>query len=249
MYVVTGASAGIGRAVAAAIASRNLGVLAVARNTKELEALAAQFRPWIKPVTADLATVDGVDKVSAAISGETVLAGVVHAAGSLVPLESYDSVKTTDLVKHFRIHVATPIALYQALVETCRIDRMVTIDSYSAASPRHGWAAYSIVKAAAQMAAKCAAQELPDTETMRIFPGAVNTRIVDTVLASKTETAKAFSGMLERGEFAEPHEIATFITSLLIDATTDLLRTHESWDYNCPAHRETVCRLQQASNS
>lgn len=244
MYIVTGASTGIGRAVAAAIASRKLCVLAVARSTEALESLAAQYQPWIKTVTADLATVDGITRVSAATSGEPAIAGVVHSAGSLVPLEPYHSIQPTELVEHFRLHVGAPLALYQAVASTHTIARMVFIDSYSAASPRHGWAAYSIVKAAAQMAAKCASQELSGTDTIRVFPGAVKTRLVDSVMSSNTETAKSFAGMLERGEFAEPPEVAEFITSLLVDATKDLLRASESWDYNSQADRERVSRLQ-----
>ena len=245
MYIVSGASTGIGRAVAAAIASRKLTVMAVARSAEKLESLAEQYHPWIRTVAADLASAAGINKVSAAISGENAIAGIVHSAGSLVPLEPYDSIQATALVDHFRIHVGAPLALHQSIANEHNIDRVVFIDSYSAASPRHGWAAYSIVKAAAQMAARCASQELSDSGIIRVFPGAVKTRIVDEVMKSDTETAKAFASMLDRGELAKPHEVAEFISSLLIDAPVDLLQTRESWDYNCDADRATVIRLQR----
>jgi benzil reductase ((S)-benzoin forming) len=145
-----------------------------------------------------------------------------------------------ELVDHFRIHVAAPISLYQSLAKTSHIKRMVFIDSYSASTARLGWSAYSIVKSTAQMAAMCAAQELDQTDTIRVFPGAVNTRVVDSVLASDTESAKAFAGMQKRGELAEPDEVASFIVKLLVDAPDDLIRSQPAWDYNAPDDRASL---------
>ena len=81
------------------------------------------------------------------------------------------------------------------------------------------------------MAAKCASQELLTTDSIRVFPGAVSTRLVNKVMESNTETAKTFAAMLERAEFAEPNEVARFISSLLLDAPDDLLQTRQN-NYN-----------------
>lgn len=240
MYIVTGASFGIGRAVAAALASRGLRVAAVARSADLLDSLAAQCHRSVTPVVADLATDAGIGQVVAATADESGIEGLVHSAGSLVPLEPYQSLHPDELVDHFRIHVAAPISLYQSLAKKTRIKRMVFIDSYSASTARLGWSAYSIVKSAAQMAAMCAAQELDQTDTIRVFPGAVNTRVVDSVLASDTESAKAFAGMQKRGELAEPDEVASFIVKLLVDAPDDLIRSQPAWDYNAPDDRASL---------
>ena len=66
-------------------------------------------------------------------------------------------------------------------------------------------------------------------------------------MQSNTETATAFAAMAERGELAEPHEVAEFIASLLVDAPKDLLQTRESWDYNSEADRQQVGRLQRTN--
>jgi benzil reductase ((S)-benzoin forming) len=240
VYIVTGASTGIGRAVAMNLAAREFRVVAVARSEERLKSLATESGPNLSFVSADLATSDGIDRVAAAMANEADIAGIVHAAGSLVPLEPFQKIDSAELVEHFRIHVAAPIALYQALARSHRVRRMLFVDSYSASSGRLGWAAYSIVKSAAQMAARCAAQELGETDTIRVFPGAVNTRIVDAVLASETETATTFAGMLERGEFAEPNETAAFLVAILVDASDELIRSREAWDYHSPEDRAAV---------
>lgn len=89
----------------------------------------------------------------------------------------------------------------------------------------------------------CAWEELPQTRSIRVFPDAVNTQIVAAVLASNTETAATFAGMLERGEFTEPNEVAGFIAALLVDAPDALLTSREAFDDNRPEDRQLLEQL------
>jgi len=134
------------------------------------------------------------------------------------------------------LHVAAQILLYQRIAQRTSVARMFFIDSYSASQPRDGWAAYSIVKSAAQMAARCASQELEDTTVVRVLPGAVQTRVVDTIRASGTKTGELFEEMLKSGKVAQPAAVASFIVSLLVDASDETLRSIEAWDYNNSEH-------------
>lgn len=232
IYIVTGATRGIGRAVAIELVKRGFRVVAAGRSTGLLNSLSEACGSRLKAVQADLTTSAGIEKLRACVENETEIDGVLHSAGSLVLLEPYDRIDTDELADHFRIHVGAPIALFQSVRQSCLITRMLFIDSYSASTARSGWPAYSIVKAAAQMAARCAVQELPETLSVRVFPGAVNTQIVDRVLASDTETASTFASMLEKGEFAEPGEVAKFLVALLVDASDELLCSRSVFDYN-----------------
>lgn len=243
VYVVSGASAGIGRAVTLALAERGLLVVAAARSEKKLLALASSHPQFITPVVADVGTADGIDRIARSTDRSSNVAGIIHCAASLVVPQGYDEIDATELTDHFRIHVASPIALSQAIIRRHPVGRMVFVDSYSANTPRDGWGAYSVVKSAAQMAARCAQQELPKTESIRVNPGAVNTQIVDAILSSKSAAAETFAAMLERGEFAEPSDAAAFIVSLLVDATTDILNQQESWDYNSSDDQTTIANL------
>ena len=232
LHVVTGATRGIGRAVALELTSRGLPVIAVGRALTHLESLAEAAGALLTGIQANLATEAGIERVRSSIPPQSQIGGIVHAAGSLVPLEPYAELNPLELVEHFRIHVATPIALFNTLRQQHAIKRILFIDSYSASAARLGWSAYSIVKAAAQMAARCAAQELLPTRSIRAYPGAVNTQIVDAVLASNTDTAHKFAEMKKKGEFAEPAAVAKFLTALLVDATDEELNEREVFDYN-----------------
>lgn len=68
--LVTGASEGIGRAFATALAAAGLKVVVVARRRPALEALAKELAPAeVAVVEADLATEEGVRRVEAAVAG------------------------------------------------------------------------------------------------------------------------------------------------------------------------------------
>ncbi|ELP33464.1 Short-chain dehydrogenase/reductase SDR [Rhodopirellula baltica SWK14] len=242
-YVVTGATRGIGRAVAKELAGRGFRVFAVGRSVELLQSLSEACGSRVTTVAADLCSIAGVEQLLASVPSDSEIAGLVHSAGSLVPLQPYEQINMNELAEHFRIHVGVPIELFNSLSRDCTVKRMLFIDSYSASNVRPGWGAYSIVKAAAQMAARCAAQELPGTHTIRAYPGAVNTRIVDAVLASDTQTASTFASMREKGEFAEPEDVARFLVALLVDATDELIGSRDVFDYNNPGDRADVFQL------
>jgi len=228
--------------VARELGARGEAVLAVARSTDKLRSLEVEFSS-VRAVPADLATPEGIAVVGAALGAAPTVAGIVHGAGSLILLQPYAATDWGALTEHFRLHVAAPMALYHAVVRRAAVERLMFIDSYSASTPRDGWPAYSIVKAAAQMAARAAELELHGTRTIRVFPGAVDTPILQSVLRSEAPAAATYAAMLERGEVATPTEVARFMVAILIDAPEDELDARESWDFNDAADQETVTGL------
>lgn len=231
-FIVTGASSGIGRATACALADRGVTVLAVARRGDALAELAAGHADLVRPVVADLSTDEGIATLVEAASAFDQIDGVVHGAGSIVPVEAYAGLSPNELTAHFRIHVATPIEINNRLGERLRGGRVLYIDSYSATTPRHGWSGYSILKAAAQMAARTAEQELDGVHVVRVFPGGVRTPLVDAVLASPTPAGDAFRAYDDAGEIVDPADTGRYIAGILLDATDAELAATEAWDFN-----------------
>ncbi len=240
MYLVTGASYGIGHAVTIKLAARGLRVVAVARSPHRLRELAARFPEQITPVCADVSTEDGLDAILSEFQTGSTISGLVPSAGSRVVPEPIRALNTEDLVEHFRVHVTSQLRLIQSLLKKASIRRVLFIDSYSANEPRNEWGAYSIIKAAAQMAARCAAQELEHSVTARVFPGAVKTGVVEAVIASKTKVSAAFSAMEQMGKVAAPEDVAEFMVALLADAADEIVQSVEAWDYNDPEHRSLI---------
>lgn len=236
MFIVTGASSGIGRATAAALAQRSVEVLAVARRSEPQAELQNQHGDNVRVLAADLATHQGIEDLAALATAYGRVNGVVHAAGSSIPPAGYGQLAADELAEHFRIHVTTPIEINNRLQHLLRGGRVVYTDSYSAAAPRPGWSGYSIIKAAAQMAARAADEELEDVQVIRVFPGGVRTPLVQAILDSPTPspTREDFRELDASGQLSEPDVIGTYIAGIALDATMEQLAAREFWDYNDP---------------
>ena len=233
MFLVTGASSGIGKATTVELLNRGLSVLAVARNATAIQKLEQPDSNNLHVVSADLSTESGLTKVIEAAGEHSPLQGVIHAAGSPVELMAYQKLATDDVAYHFNVHVLAPIALNQRLQLGDHHCRIVYIDSYSATALRVGWSAYSMVKAAAQMSARAAAAELQYAKVIRIFPGAVRTALVETVLSAKEKspTSQVFKALDADGSMVEPVVAGKFIADIVLDATDEQLNVREFWDF------------------
>ena len=182
-------------------------------------------------LASDLLTAEGVRQVVDACASQSSIAGIVHAAGTLIEPQPFGSIDTGVLLDEMRVHVMAPIELNQQL--QAKLSRIVFLDSYSSNDLRVGWAAYSIVKAAAQMAARSAAEELKHVQVIRAFPGAVRTPLVDAVLNSPADspTRRTFRTLQAKGKLYPPDEIGEWIAQLLLDMSDEELAARPIWQY------------------
>src|SRR4051812_23784413 len=82
LAVVTGASSGIGLELARCCAREGFDLL-IAADEPEIHAAAAQIGGKVEAVEADLATIEGVDKLYAAVNGRDVDALLANAGRGL----------------------------------------------------------------------------------------------------------------------------------------------------------------------
>ena len=231
MYIVTGASSGIGQAIALELLTRGEMVLAVARREGAFATLEHAHSENLIGVNADVSHPDGIERIHNAATRQP-LKGIVHSAGSSVPLGDYASVTPENLVHDMAVHVAAPMALNNRFSNRLEQARIVYIDSYSASDLRVGWCGYSIVKAAAQMAAKAAKAELSAAEIIRVFPGGVRTPLVEAVLdsAADSPTSDIFKALDVAGKLVQPIQVGRFVADILLHATTEQLAARDFWD-------------------
>ena len=238
-FIVTGASSGIGFAVAKSLATRNNDVIAVARSADGLRALKRCCEDRIEILSADLATESGLFLVVERAHSVGRVDGIVHAAGSLVNPMGYQNLKADKMLADMNIHVAVPVSLNNALEDVLAGGRILFIDSYSAINLRVGWSGYSIVKAAAQMAARAAVEEINRSAVIRVFPGAVRTPLVDAVLSAKqrSPTFDLFTELESNGAISDPDGVGEFIADVLVSASDEQLEEREFWDIGNPDDR------------
>jgi NAD(P)-dependent dehydrogenase (short-subunit alcohol dehydrogenase family) len=168
--VVTGASTGVGRAVALSLA-RNHGctVIAVARDAAKLEELKREVPAGagaVRPLPLDLGATGAIEAVVQAV-GAARLHGLVNNAGLLIKRE-WGHWTAEDLQRLFRLNAAVPLLLTQALTPALGGDplgHVVNIGSmggFQGSVKFPGLAAYSASKAALANMAECMAVELQE---------------------------------------------------------------------------------------
>jgi NAD(P)-dependent dehydrogenase (short-subunit alcohol dehydrogenase family) len=184
--LITGASRGIGRAVAEKFADEGAHVLLLARNRKALERVDDAIRA--KGAKASLIPLELSDGKSIDALGPTlyerfgkldIFVGNAALLGRLSPLthipsEHWDRVIAVNVTSNWRL-----IRTLDPLLKLSDAGRVIFVTSGVAREKRAYWAPYSVSKAALESLAKTYASETSDTpiKVNIIDPGATATRM------------------------------------------------------------------------
>jgi len=178
VLAITGASDGIGRAVALACARAHATVVLIGRNERKLEAVHTEIAtaggPEASIAVLDLerALAQDYDRVAAAL-GERYgrLDGLLHNAGllgTLAPIEHYD-VPTWCRVLH--VNVTAAFALTQVLLPVLKKSADASIVFTASSVGRKGrayWGAYAVSKFAIEGLAQVLSAELEGISHVRV---------------------------------------------------------------------------------
>ena len=209
VILITGASDGIGRAVAKAVAAHGARVILHGRNVKRLEAVydtivnAGGARPSIVPLDFEKAGPGEFDELIAAMDKEFGrLDGLVHNAGMLgerAPIEHYDVAKW---MRTLHVNANVPFLLTQRCMPLLRKSSDPTIVFTSSGvvpQPRAYWGAYLVSKWASDGLMHMLADELESQPSMRV--NSINPGKVRTNMRLQAYPAE------DRGSLADPETI------------------------------------------
>lgn len=219
--LVTGASSGIGKAIAVACAKMGATVIVTGRNVERLnETLNLMSEGDHKAISADLTKAEDIESLVAELPK---LDGLVQCAGvgSRVPCKN---IGKEDLQHVFMPNVEAPILFQTAILSKRKINKaasIVYVASRAANAPSVGNAAYSASKGAIISYAKCLALELAPRliRVNCICPGMVWTELIlkDGVDIEQLEQSQ-LTYPLKR--FGQPEDIANLAIYLLSDASS-----------------------------
>ena len=219
--LVTGASSGIGKAIAVACAKMGATVIVTGRNVERLnETLNLMSEGDHKAISADLPKAEDIESLVAELPK---LDGLVQCAGvgSRVPCKN---IGKEDLQHVFMPNVEAPILFQTAILSKRKINKaasIVYVASRAANAPSVGNAAYSASKGAIISYAKCLALELAPRliRVNCICPGMVWTELIlkDGVDKEQLEQSQ-LTYPLKR--FGQPEDIANLAIYLLSDASS-----------------------------
>jgi NAD(P)-dependent dehydrogenase (short-subunit alcohol dehydrogenase family) len=188
VIAITGATGGIGRALALAAARDGAQLVLIGRNVLKLKGLHAeieQFAPGqslMAPMDLEKALANDYDNLAAAVLAKYGrLDGLVHCAGllgALTPIDQYD-VPMWCRVMH--VNVTAAFALTQVLLPALRKSPDAAVIFTSSSVGRRGrayWGAYAVSKFAVEGLVQVLAAELSGNSNVRVYalnPGPART--------------------------------------------------------------------------
>lgn len=180
--LVTGASRGLGRALAAELVDRGWNVVVDARDGDALDGAVASLSDSdrVTAVAGDVADPVHRGELAAATASLGGLDLLVHNASTLgaSPLPALDEVDPTVLERTYAVNTIAPVALTQALRPHLRRQAtVVAVTSDAASAPYEGWGAYGGSKAALEHTFAIWAEERPDLRILVVDPGDMRTRM------------------------------------------------------------------------
>jgi len=178
--IVTGASRGLGLALARALAERDWRLVIDARGGGPLER-----------VRAELAGLTEVVALPGDVADEWHRSALVAAAGDEVdllvnnasllgpsPLPALADIPLDALERVYRVNALAPLALIQAALPRLRADaRILNVTSDAAVEPYEGWGGYGSSKAALEQLTRILAAELPELRVYAVDPGDMRTEM------------------------------------------------------------------------
>jgi NADP-dependent 3-hydroxy acid dehydrogenase YdfG len=212
--VVTGASSGIGRAIAVALASAGATVCAVARRRDELELTADRSNGAGRFVIydADLVGDDQLERLSEALlAREGGVDVLVHSAGT-ISIGDVETASVRDLDRQYAANVRAPYLLTQALLPTLRANQgqVVFINSTVGLAARANVAQYAATKHALKAIADSLREEINPhgVRVVSVYPGRTATPLQATLHAVE---GKAYAP--ER--LMQPEDVASVVLGAL----------------------------------
>jgi len=214
--LVVGASGGIGRACAVALAGAADVIVLSGRNRERLEAVAAELGGSAKVVAADVASATGRDAIFAAI--DSSLAWAVLASG--VPLRKPLAEATEEEVETtFATNVVGPTLLLRRLMQATWHERaaIVVIGSISASRSLPDRAVYGASKAGIEHLTRSLAAEMHAVgiRINVVAPGVIETEFLG---EASEELADWVEERVPLARMGDPAEVASVVRYLVVEA-------------------------------
>ena len=207
--VVTGASGGIGRATACALAAQGMSVCLTGRDVGRLQGAAAEIRPRAPQVLvhpADLSTDEGIRGLVACVGTDIRRIDVlVHAAGTM-RLGDIESVGWDDLDEQYRVNLRAPFLLTKAFLPMLKETRGQVVFVNSTAGLSAG--ADNGLYAASKHALRSIAGSIRDhvnpygIRVVSVFPGRTATAMQEAVHRFEGRSYAA-AELVQAGDVAE----------------------------------------------
>jgi len=239
--VITGASSGIGRALAEHFASINFQVVAIARRKEKLDELEALYPNHITSVVADITKAEDRVKIQNALRPNDSGIYLVHNAGIATP-KKLSELTEEEWDEHYLVNTKAPIFLTKLLLPNLiNGGRVLNVSTGLAHKSLAAMSAYGISKSALYMWKEYSNAEFNEQGILfaSAMPGVVDTPIQRAMRSydpSHFPAVHVFQGFFQRGELLKAETAAKFLSWLLLSVDDESF-IKDDWDINNPLHQ------------
>ncbi|CAG7565018.1 unnamed protein product [Fusarium equiseti] len=237
VFIVTGASKGIGAAIARYLVNQSHKVVITARSSEPLEGLKKSHPEQVQFIAGDIVESQMPTKlVDLAVSSFGKVDGLVVNHGMLAPNKFADT-SLEEWKKVYDINVFSGIALAQAAIQELRKSKgcIVWVSSGAATKQYAGWSSYGSSKAAYNSISGHIAIEEPDITSVAIAPGRVDTEMQGVIRSGGKESMNkaqydSFVDAKEKGILLKPEQPGHVMARFVADPLKELSGKSFSWN-------------------
>ncbi|ORY67264.1 short-chain dehydrogenase [Pseudomassariella vexata] len=237
-FIVTGASRGLGLAVAELLLRASHKVFLVARSETDLQRLKSQYPTSVEYAAADLSDLSTAPQIiKAALEAFGKINGMVINHGVLTPVTRIADSNAEEWRRAYDINVMSAVALLKEAIPELRKSkgRVVLVSSGAATSAVVAWGAYGTSKAAINHVCAHMAVEEPEITSVAISPGKVDTGMQQQIreLGKTGMAADVHASFVDEhasGRLLKPEQPGAVIAKLVEGATKDMSGRHFRWN-------------------
>lgn len=236
--IVTGASKGIGAAIAEFLLEKSHNVILIARTEQPLDELRKRYPDQVLVLAGDLADSSLAQKaVDSALEVFGELNGLIVNHGMMDPVTKIETSSIEDWKKLFDVNFFSAVAFAKAAVPLLRKTYGCVLFTSSGVSTGaySTWGAYGASKAAINHFARQLAVEEPKVTSIAVRPGVVDTdmqrqlREVHSAVMTAKDNDK-FLGLHQTGKLLRPDQPGHVMARMVLDPPQELSGKYVDWE-------------------
>lgn len=240
VIIVTGASRGIGRAIALKLLKDSHKVVVVSRSESELKSIHDKFPSQVEYLAVDMTLDDSAPRLTQlALDKFGKLDGVVINHGALSPMTRLADSSVQEWKNLYEANFFSALALVKETIPHLRATngRAIFVSSGAAQNAYTSWGAYGSSKAALNSLARHLAVEEQNIVSVAVSPGRVDTDMQRELrergapgIAMSEQDYAGFKSAFEEGKLNKPEWPGDVIAKLVVEAKSDLSGKYFSWN-------------------
>lgn len=235
-FIVTGASRGLGKALAKTLISKEHQVFCIARSKdRELMDYAKDQGSFLEFLEFDLADQKKLRQLMDRIFDKVDLAGsqgiaLVNNAGIVAPVRRLEDCEDEEILKNLHVNLGAPLILTSAFIQKTREftgdKKVINISSGAARKPHYGWSNYCAAKAGVNLFTQSVGLEQEESEypvkILALAPAIMDTKMqekIRNVSKEDFQELEKFKDYKEKGALLSPEVVAEKVKKLLLEGT------------------------------